>query len=438
MSSYVTIELPESQYQFQRVYSVNLHQENFMHDYASIFVRDWAISPNLIKPGTLIRLNIRGKDFHGYIHDIKNTQENGKNFTKVGFIGASYVMRQASQKIYSDMTADQVITIIAKKYNFAYKVTAHPRVYPQINQAGLTDWELMVKLAKQSGYFLRAENTEIYFYPFNQDFDDLHSETLTFTKSDGGFKPVNPIYSFKPVISETLSNMGFEKASVSVAGVNPLDGNNFRYTQQKSFDSSRQFSNPALFDKHSTTTVVNDYLTATQESKAIDEHSRFPYTAQVKIIGVANLRPSMPIYLDNVGNEYSGYWTILSVEHQIIEEHLNQQMHTIVLTVATDSLGQIVDVAKNVTPPIEQLRKIIPNVRNTTVKPSTVVKKPGLTIQPTQVISLVNKSNQASPSGQLITPTTWASTHGSLNTPAPETRMPVEVMEKVRSNALRN
>lgn len=438
MSSYVTIELPNSQYQFQRVYSVNLHQENYLHDYATLYVRDWAVKPTLVKPGTLIKLNIRGKDFHGYIHDLKNVQENGKNFTKVGFIGASYVMRQASQKIYSNMTADQVITIIAKKYNFAYKVTAHPRVYPQINQAGLTDWQLMVKLAKESGYFLRAENTEIYFQPFNEDFDDLHSQALSFTKADGGFKPVNPIYSFKPTISETLNNMGFEKASVSVAGINPLTGDDFRHTQQVSFDPSRQFSNPALFDKHATTTVVNDYVTATQISKTADENNRFPYKAQVEVIGVPSLRPGMPVYLGNVGTEYSGYWTILAIEHKIIEEHLNQQRHTTILTVATDSLGQILDPIKNATPPVDRVRKIIPNVRNTTVKPKTVIKKPGLTIKPTQVISLVSKSNQKSPSGQLVTPTTWASTHGSLNTPAPKTRMQPEVMEKVRSNALRN
>lgn len=437
MSSYITVELPNSQYQPQRVYSFKLHQDNFMHDYGEIYFRDWAIKPTLVKPGTLIKINVRGKDFYGYINDIKNTQENGKNFTKIGFIGASYVMKQSSQQVYTNMTADQVVSIIAKKYNFAYKVTPHPRVYPQIAQAGLTDWELMVNLAKQSGYFLRAENTEIYFQPFNQDFDELHSEALSFQKADGGFKPVNPIYSFKPVVSETMNNMGFQKASVSIAGIDPVSGKKFKYTQQNSFNPSRQFSNPALFDKHDTATVANSYTTATQEAKSADEHSRFPYTADVEVIGVPRLRPGMPVYLGGVGDEYSGYWTILSVVHDVVEKQLNQQMHTTKLVVATDSLGQILDPTKNVTPPVSQIRKIIPNVRNTKVNPSTVVKRPGLTIKPSQTITLVNKVNQASPSGQLVTPTTWASTHGSLNNPAPETRMPPEVMEKVRSNALR-
>lgn len=438
MSSYVTVTLPNSEFQFSRVYSVNLYQDNYKHDYAEIYFKDWGVSPKFIKPGTLITLNIRGKDYYGYINNIQNVQENGKNFTKIGFMGASYIMKQASQKIYLDMTADQVVAEIASKYNFAFKAAAHPRVYPQIAQAGLSDWELMLRLAKQSGYFLRAENTEIYFQPFDQDFNDLHNQALSFQKADGGFKPINPIYSFKPIIGETFNSLGFEKASVSVAGIDPNTGSYFKYTKQDSFTHSRELFNQPFFDKHDTVTVLNDYTTAAQTGKAIDEHGRFPYQAIVEVIGTSELRPGMPVYLNNVGEDYSGYWTILAVKHRVIEKQMNQQMFTTTLTVGTDSLGQIADTKKNVIPPSDRIREIIPNSRNTVVKPETVINKPGLSIKPAKSINLVNKVNVASSSGQLTTSATWASTHRDLGTPRPYTTIPIEAMEKVKSNALRN
>jgi hypothetical protein len=383
-------------------------------------------------------LGIRGKTLYGYINNIQNTQQEGKNFTKIGFMGASYVLKQASQKIYLNVTADQVVAEIANKYNFAYKVTPHPRVYPQIAQAGMTDWELMLKLAKESGYFLRVENTEIYFQPFDQDFNDLHNQTLSFQKADGGFKPINPIYSFKPIIGETINSGNFEKASVSVAGVDPNTGSYFKYTKQDSFTNTRELSNSSFFDKHDTFTVINDYTTAKQMGKSMDEHGRFPYQAIVEIIGTSELRPGMPVYLNNVGDDYSGYWTILSVKHKVVEKQMNQQMFTTILTVATDSLGQIADTRKNTSPPSDRIREIIPNSRNTVVKPETIIKKPGLSIKPAQSINLVNKVNAASSSGQLTTSATWASTHRDLGTPRPYTTIPIEAMEKVRSNALRN
>jgi len=112
VSSYVTVDLPNSEFQFKRVYSADLYQDNFKHDYAEIYFKDWDVSPRFIKPGTLMTVNIRGKDLYGYINNIQNVQQEGKNFTKIGFIGASYVFKQASQKIYLNVTADQVVAVV--------------------------------------------------------------------------------------------------------------------------------------------------------------------------------------------------------------------------------------------------------------------------------------------------------------------------------------
>ena len=436
MSNYVSIFFPTSPQQPKRVYKATLYQEIFAHDYATIELRDWNVDPLNIKPGTLMVLNIKGKNYHGYVHDLQNEQTTAKHFTKIGFIGASYVMKQSSQMIYRDMSADQIVAEIAKKYNFAYKVTPHPRVYPQVAQAGMTDWELMVRLAKQSGYFLRAENTEIYFQPLTEDFTNLITEAKTFQKGDAGFKPKNPIYTFKPVISETLRHFGFKKAATSVGGVDAVTGQDFKITTQTSFNPSRQFSNQEFFDDHATTVVANDYQTAKYLANASDEYSRFPYAAEVEILGDSSLRPCLPIYLKNVGTEYSGYWTLLQVTHTVVEENINQHMYTCDITVASDSLGRVSDNRLPETPANTPVRNIIPNQRNSNVKPKTIINKPAITSKRYQQTELVTRINRAAQTGPFVASSRWGSTHRDLNYKPVDEKMPSAVRMKVRGNAI--
>ena len=434
MSNYVTINFPNSPVQPKKVYRVTLYQDVFAHDYATVELRDWKVDPLNIKPGTLMVITINGKDHHGYVHDLKNEQSVTKNFTEIGFIGASFVMKQSSQQIYRNMSADQIVAEIAKKYNFAYKVTPHPRIYPQVAQAGLTDWQLMVRLAQQSGYFLRAENTEIYFHPLTEDFNNLITEAISFQQGTGGFKPKNPIYSFAPRISETVEQFGFKKAATSVAGVSPINGGTFKIAKQNSFVPSRQYWNDEFFDDHATSEVANDYATAQYLSDASDEYSRFPYAADVETIGVSSMRPCLPVYLNNVGPEYSGYWTVLAVTHTVWEENLNQQIYTCDFKVATDSLGTTVDPKIPTTPAAVATRRIIPNQINKNVKPKTIVVKSSITSKRNQRIELVNRINRANITGPFVATDRWGSTHRDLNYKILDEKMPQSVWQRLRDN----
>ena len=436
MSNYVSVYFPTSSQQPKRIYKVNYKQEVFAHDYAIVELRDWNLDPLNIKPGSLMVLTIKNKEYNGYVHDIRNVQSANEHFTKIGFIGASYVMKQSSQKIYRNMSADQIVAEIAKKYNFAYKVTPHPRIYPQVSQAGMTDWELMVRLAKQSGYFLRAENTELYFQPLTEDFTDLITEAVSFQKAEGGFKPVNPIYSFKPVISETIRHLGFKKAATSVAGIDPVSGQVFKITTQNSFSPSRQFSNQEFFDDHETGAVANDYDTALFLANASDEYSRFPYAADVQTIGVSSMRPGLPVYLKNVGTEYSGYWTVLSITHQVVEKTLNQQMYVCDMKVASDSLGRASDPRIPEVPAANPTRRIIPNQKNKNIKPKSIIYLPAVTSKRYQQTELVDRINRANQTGPFVATSRWGSTHRDLSYNLPDERMPQAVWDKLRSNAI--
>jgi len=434
VANHISVTIPNSKTQLTRVHKAVHRQQNYEHDFTRITFRDWAVEPSAVKAGRPIQFTLDGKKFYGYIHDVKSHQTSNQNITELSIIGASYVMRQASQTVYRDMTADQVVTKIAKKYGFAYKVTPHPRVFPHISQAGMTDWQLMVKLAKQCGYFLRAENTAIYFQPLLQDFDELIYEAKSFAKADAGIKSGNIMYNFRPVIGETLAHHGADKAATSIAGVNPSTGQQFKYTKQKRSATTRKISHPELFDRHDTHVVVNDYKTAIHEANSADDKSRFPYTAEAEVIGMSDLRPGMPIYLSGVGSDYSGYWTILNVEHQSKEETLNDHTYTSILSLGTDSLGAVASSKYPKEPSSKPARLIKPNVKNTKIKATTVLNSTGLNIMPVKTSKLISQVNRASSSGKSVSAAVWKSTQGNLN----RSTKPNSVSSAVKAKAVAN
>jgi len=415
---------------------MHFKQGLFKHDYATIYFRDWDFNPRQVRPGSLMQFEILGKEYHGYVHDISFEERSNKKVTKVGFIGASYVMRQASRKIYVNMTADQIVTQIAKKYNFAYRTMPHPRVYDQVAQAGMTDWELMVKLAKQCGYSLRAESTVLYFQPLMHDFEELHEEALSFQKIDAGFRPTNMLYNFKALISETSDHEYGSKSAASVSGVDPITGKLISYTSQKREATSRRRSNQEFFDAHEINIVAPGYGVAVHEADGVNAKSRHPYIATAEVIGSAKLRPGFPVHFSNVGSDNSGYWHILEVEHVILEESLGKHLYTSHLLVGTDSLGEIANSKFRRRPLKNPIRKIIPNVKNSVIKPTSKVKSVGFNAKPVSGVALVDRINIDNQTEDFVIKATWTSSHGDLSSPPPEEYMPIAVLEKVRNNAL--
>lgn len=413
MFSFVTVRFPDSPLEPERIYSLEYRQKNYEHDFAKLLFRDWNVDPKRIKPGTAMEIILEDKTYSGYVHDIRPKVDNSSNFTQVSFIGASYVMRQASQAVYKNVTADEVIKKIAIKYGFSYKLEPHPRVYQQVSQAGLTDWEFMVKLAKQCGYFLRAESTSLYFQPLLQEFEETISEVQTFTQVDAGFKSFNPMYEFRAITGETLAHEGANKTAISVAGIDPITEKPFKYTKQVRSKTTRQNSQAELFDGHATKVVANTYEIAVSEANSADEKSKFPYKAEALVYGSAYLNPGMPVFLQTSSDEYTGYWTVLSLEHNVIEEKLNTQLFTTSLVLGTDSLGAASSQYPT-TPPAKPYRTISPNIRNTRTKAKSVIKSSNLPVKPKNSVALVDRVNRPAPPGKFVAKTTWASDKSNL------------------------
>jgi len=440
MFNYIKIEFPESpNIQPAFVYSATLHQNRYEHEIATVEFKDWGVSYEAILPNSPVSMTIYGpnrkREFHGYVHHIKPERTPGKDFVEAVLIGASFPLKATSQKVYKNVTADQVVREIAKKHGFACYAVPHPRVYPQLAQAGLTDWQLMVKLAKQSGYTLRTQNTEIYFQPVLDDYTRYRSEAPRFKMGVTSSIDGTSIYSFNPSIGETIEYDDAKKAAIAVSGLDPLSSEMVSYTTQKPNKKTRSKQRKEIFDNYSTSVVAPDIKIAKFEADAAESLNAFPYRAKLEVIGDPSLRPDMPIYLEGLGETYSGYWTILSTEHTIVEEELNRHRYTTVLEVGTDSLGQAVDWTDNkriLSPDYMPTRTIVPSVKQTKVVPKSQLVNTTIKVTPQteSLFGTVKNRNRVNTSRVVEAPI-WKSTTPNLNPIIAESRRSAVVTERV-------
>ena len=446
MYDFITVEFPSASKMPSRIASMTFWQERNKHEFATFQFRDWDMNFDDVRPGTPVRFVLASdqgsKEFNGYVHHVKPSVTPGVRSTEVHVIGASYYLKQKSQQVYKNVTASDIVRKIAKRNKFAYDVADHPRIYPQIAQAGLTDLEMLNKLAKQCGYSLRVTNAEIYFQPMTKLYEEMRENAPRFTLRDAQDPSGSNLYSFKPLIGESLEYDGEVKSAAAVGGVDRFTGKLIQLTNQKRPKPTKAKFEPEFFDSYLTNTVINDYETAKHESTSADNRTRFPYRAVAEVLGNPKLHPDMPVYIEGVGSNYSGYWVILETEHKVTSDSYNVQKYVTVLTLGTDSLGKAVAGADNktiVSPAGALKRTIVPNVRQTNKKP--VAKLSVGTAHPTKKTApvgfgTINNRSKPKVASQVIIGKQWKSTAGNLKKTSKPASRPAIVVAKLRSSGV--
>lgn len=169
--------------------------------------------------------------FYGTVYHIdpQNTQQT--NNLDVICIAASADLKNTEQAIYTNVTADQVVSKIVSKNGMKPITQRHPRVRKAVAQNGQSDWQLLRRLAKQTGFALRAENTNIIFMSKDKIFQTKKKSAVylkyiggtvtgTVTKAERLF---GTIVNFHPFISDNSAEIGTRIDRV-ITGVNQKSG----------------------------------------------------------------------------------------------------------------------------------------------------------------------------------------------------------------------
>ena len=433
MFNYLNIEFPTLDVPLSRAAEFTHTHARYEHELITIYFADWGVSYDSITSGTPVNVMLSGvgstRSITGYIHHINPDISPSNNYVEITVIGASYLLKQQSQKVWVDVTADQVVADIATRNNFSYIALPTERIYDQISQAGMSDWELMAKLARQNGCSLKADNTTIIFQPLTQEFTDTRQQAAFYTMGGLDGKATG-IYSFKPLIGDSIPYDDIRNATVAISGVDRSTAVDHVNTNQKSLKTTRAKPVPTVFDTYDTFVVAPSFEIAKYEANAADERNRYAYRGHVTIPGNPTLLPDSPIYLDGIGSFYSGFWTVLSVEN-----YVNKEIYTTTLEIGTDSLGLSAKWTdnKDVFAPEQTVQRIIkPGLRQKNVVAKTVLKKTGKTTRrnasspKSSVKNLPKTQIKAAPTHQ------WVGTSGNLKKPPfVEKRMPALVLNKL-------
>jgi phage protein D len=414
VSNFIYVTFPDTAKPPVKAFSATLYQKNYEHEMLSVLFRDWNAEYDSIKPGSPVLAEIKGttskREFTGYVHHIEPNHSPGTAFTEVVMIGASFPLKQAAQKVYKDYTADQVCRDIASKHGLSYYGVSHPRIFDQIAHTGSTDWQILVRLAKQIGYTLRAQNTELYFEPILEDFKNYRTEASTFVMRNESNILGSTLYSFKPIISESIAHDGDDmKAAHAVQGVDRVAKSPVSITKKKRPAKTKAISQYEMFDRFNTGVVAPNAETAAYEAEAAELRASFPYRGTATVLGEPDLRPNMPVYLDGIGSTYSGYWVILGAQHKIVETERNVYSYTTELYIGTDSLGAAERFGGSLvsSPPLKKIRTVKPGIAQSKKKPTSKMIKNNVKSNKRNVTSFGKIGNRAKPTAGVKSPSVW-------------------------------
>jgi len=324
---------------------------------------------------------LRGVDgtqnFVGYVHSIRPHVTPKTRETEIDIIGASYTMKQPKQRVFENTTADKVVQQIATEHNFAIDFEAHPRIYSQIIQPGISDFQFVSRLAQQCGYTFRVENTTIHFKKLITDFHNYKDTCQNFVMRESGDPKGHTIYSFNLIIGESIKYFDAQKSAVQIGGVDPRTAKSTVMTNQVRPTTINTQATTEFFDNYKTDVVAPSAKEVEYEAKAADARNRLSYRAQIEVIGTPNISPDQPVYLTGLGPDYSGYWVVIAAQHHVVETSQNTFKYTTKLLVGSDSLGSANPLSQNfvVAPNPIKVRKLVSGTKNKATSKKSSLKK---------------------------------------------------------------
>lgn len=149
--------------------------------------------------------------FEGYVYSVDPSASTQAHVTTVVCTSASDLLKDSDQKIYKNVTADQVVQKICSKHGLKAVTQRHPRLREAIVNPGQTDWQMLKRLAKTTGFALKVENTSIIFMSKNKIYQDKKERAAYFKYKDGITKlqrTTGTCLTFEPKVSDNSIEIG--------------------------------------------------------------------------------------------------------------------------------------------------------------------------------------------------------------------------------------
>lgn len=304
-----------------KVQHVQVMQREFRHDMARVRVnREQPAFPDY-RSNTPVELTY-GREgavetFYGYVHHVEPYVERNIEYLTVVCIGTGYPLKQRRQQMYRDVTITDVVRTVAARHKLDADIEPHTQQHSVIVQSGESDWELLVRLAKQIGYVVYINGTQIRFHTRTRDLKGARNEAPRFKYSPPEQTDQGEVRRFASRIGETLPMAG-RRADRRAYGVDPRTAtiievrNNGELTDVLGVETADPY-----FDYYEQGLVIHSPGDGEAELDGITEDNRFHISATAEVKGDVRVRQAMPVYFDQLPEDYGGYWFVHGVTHTI-------------------------------------------------------------------------------------------------------------------------
>lgn len=324
--------------------SVRVLQKEFHHDIAVVTIYGENAESRKYRTGAPVEIQYGApsnvEHFFGYVNHIEPVFEQervSRNLrkTKVVCVGASWALKAPLQKAYTGRTATSIIREIAEANKFTTDVEESDVVWQQLASPGKTQWEFLVSLAKQIGFTLYCNQTEVRCFDQFAHLRSGKGALPFYAGQEVGSPTLVTVKEFRPISGETTP-VGGEKAKRIAYGVDPRRASVVKVTDDMSTTVTlgREASAP-IFEKFEQDLVVTDPQQAAQRLGAVTKANRFHLQATATIIGDTRVTQGSIIAILGAGDRNSGYWYVQEVEHKA-----DQQAYVMDVCLGRDSYGQ--------------------------------------------------------------------------------------------------
>lgn len=269
--------------------------------------------------------------FYGYVHHTEqNEADSERRELHVWCVGPSWPFKQSRQRTYRDATVTSVAATLANEHNFSLAVSSSDVVFPTVSQAGRSDWQLLVWMARRVGFTVYANRTELVVSA--REIDESNTRQVpTFQLIRGAALTRNTCLSISSDLGKTTPNTAWLDRSMSgvaddgtiiTAGVRATDrtGGGSALLSEQVVDTSRS------------------RLDAAQRLAGADRLNRFRVRATAALSGDVRVTQGATIRITNSSRLDDGLWYVEAAEHTLVQSGTYETT----VTLARDSLGDTV------------------------------------------------------------------------------------------------
>ena len=328
--------------------SVTLNQEMGKHDIVEIrYPRYSSALIKAVRTGVPVEIEWRndkvsGK-FVGYAVDVTYpTIQKLERGINIVCIGASYPLKERASKIWTNKTASEIATDIAKKFKLKPMVTSSSIRFTQQSLAGHSYWEKLTELAAKIGYGVQVVGTELHFHPIDKMIDQFMTTIPVMAFKDPLQHPLSSYKAatldvFEPKLGDYIETSDYTRSTPTVGGVDPITGKTYlaKSSSNKVGKKLRKDTRDPLFSSIETSTVVASDSMAKSLSEARAQLGRLSIPAKGWGQGDPRIAPWRTIEVRGTGDTSDGFWIIKKVEHFF---HIDGR-YQVEFTCATDGTG---------------------------------------------------------------------------------------------------